>query len=715
MVVRTGSNDFMKQFIMPSRGAGAALRYLFSPAADFARNQNQPRVVREVVMDSTRILISEQATLSGRSVLSQELTVLKIVIDQAIHSLNTEVAKQKEKAELKNALSSIVKNIDGWYAYTKKKLEIEKKLDENVLAILDKAADLYQLMPHMQDRAILANAEVNNALQSIRSCLQDLRDKLQAFYSDKYWELTSEKEHEIIVIQLVKDEIYRTFQFFKAAARVHATGIYERKKLTTGENAFKAAKETAGALLSLVSGLGEGFKFLGGLAGMSFETQAWAGSEVLNKGEEIIAAGIQFSMGMSEILSDPLDAINGSYSRIRRLINDFLGTTEINNRIKAIADNFSATGGQSKPERLAEEFVHYYREQILLLTKHDAKVFANLLGIHIRQFLMLKDPKYHTSQDMINWLMHESFYRSKNLKLRSPMSLVPASALVQCAGLKCLDANGAEVAFNLMVWVDGTRGDKYARWVQTDSYTYGYRIAEKDAVDALTLAIYAYREGEIPADEEELIQFKISHDELSRLKTVALPLSVISSPFQSVRDRVSTLEGKIQEMEASLAVSDKESSQLKKTVDQLSEAIGDQKEVIDTLTTNLRVLTSIVEEQKKTINDQNNRLAHLEARQVVRNPLRALPAPAQQPVLPRQQDAQVPPVERNREDVAQTGAIPPAAQVIEQPENVQNQLRIDPETVLLAINRNGIFAPVRAQPSMDELSKIEGIGKTNDS
>ncbi len=528
MVVWTGSHDFMKQFKVPSRNAGAALRYLFSPAVGFAKDHNNLQIA---------------------SILSQEIDDLNNTIEQAIHNLNKEVIQQQGEAELQKILLSMVENIRLWHSYTKTQLERAKSLDEKVLAALDKVSDLYQILPDMQNNAIVDNANANNALQSIKICLQALRDKLQNIYNKQYWDITSEEEHEKIVTTLVKDELYKNFQFFKTASRNFATGIYERKDLTPGESIFKAAKEVFRVGAPLISGATEGLKQLGGLAGIAFGAEVWTGADVFKGAQEIITASVQVSHAVSDALKDLPEKLNGTYSFIQGKVNDFLGTTEINKRIKAIANNFSGTEGQSKSERLAEEFVHFYREQILLLTKHDAKVFANLLGMQIRQFLMECDTKDHTPQDMISWLTQVSFYRDKNLKLCNTNSLVRASSLVQCAGLRCLDANGAIIKFDLLIQIDKKKGAKYAKWNKTDGATYGYRVADQDAIDALQGAIDTYKGKDIPSEEVEFKEFNISRGTLIELTGVALPLRIIPSPFQTVRERLKVQQDKISALE----------------------------------------------------------------------------------------------------------------------------------------------------------------------
>jgi hypothetical protein len=452
-------------------------------------------------------------------------------------------AKAKAKSEDAEELENIIGALKVWQQEVTEKLKPNGKV-EDILSTLE------LLIRHFNFICIAAavlspdNAYTRKTLSEIKETIESLHDQAEEKYNYDYWPHHDETGHLEVVAGVVRNSIQRAFQYNKYASLTHASGLYERSNITTGEKVFKVA-------LQLVPYVGKAINTLFNFSPIIEGAIQDALSTVKNSKKVQAVGGVTLSSAFFIVLIYREEALRGIPKALHKIydwalsvLRDALGTTAMENRLRIIAESFSGEEGKQKSARMAAAFVHAYRDIILKLTPREAQVFASVIAKKVHHFLMESTAEKYTEQEMMIWMTGVVMPFEQTVKLRSPQALVQIGPLVRNAGLKCLNTNGQEVRFDLKILVSNPLTGKIS-WEETNGGMYGYRFAEQELIIALNWLL----ENNIndPAKTRQLERIRVSEETLFTLKEKG-PLVCVPNPFKTDREKLGIAEGEILEL-----------------------------------------------------------------------------------------------------------------------------------------------------------------------
>gem|GEM_PF-4904542 len=448
-------------------------------------------------------------------------------------------AKAKAKSEDAEEIENIIGALKVWQQEVTEKLKPKNKI-EDILATLELLIRHFNFICIAGAVLSPENIFTCKTLSEIKNTIESFRDQVEEKYNHDYWLPNNETNH-LKVVDVVRNSIQRAFQYNKYASLTHASGLYERSNITTGEKVFKVA-------LQLVPYVGKAINTLFNFSPIIEGVIQDALSTVKNSKKVQVVGGATLSSAFfialiykEEALRGIPKALHAIYDWVLNVLRDALGTTAMENRLRIIAESFSGEEGKQKSARMAAAFVHGYRDIILKLTPREAQVFASVIAKNVHHFLMESTAEKYTEQEMMIWMTGVVMPFEQTVKLRSPQALVQIGPLVRNAGLKCLNTNGQEVRFDLKILVSNPLTGKIS-WEETNGGMYGYRFAEQELIIALNWLL----ENNIndPAKTRQLERIRVSEETLFTLKEKG-PLVCVPNPFKALGERLSVAENRI--------------------------------------------------------------------------------------------------------------------------------------------------------------------------
>jgi hypothetical protein len=490
------------------------------------------------------------AAVSVEATLKTLIENVDKIVEALLQTAKNLLADQSHYQQLAlcHQLENIVQPISFWWNDARKVLKNQNNV-EKIVNELDKIIYYFHFIYINKSSLTVGNKQIKMMLDLINTALKDALNTFEEKYNEHYWKQPDQEKHKQ-VLNIVKDRLHHVFQYYKTFARNHATGLVERKNISTGEKVVALIKSITPIISAIYKTLADekspsqvSFANTAAHKTLNFVKQSPTTQGVLGLVAAISAiGGFIFRREMQELPG----YFEDTYEFLQSKLQDLLGTTEIERRLKLIALNFNGPEGHGKPERLAEAFTHAYRDIILTLTPRDAESFATVVSMHASVFLLGSDSKKHTEQDLLNWMTQASMAFVSAVK--SSGSLIGVDELIRGAGFKCRDAIGNEVTFDLEWQIDHHLGGKHAYWHKTNSKIYGYCFADQGLLDALWELINLHGNEILPGSEITFRQFRISGDTLLELCKLHGPFKCVSSGFLSMKERLVKAEDKIFEL-----------------------------------------------------------------------------------------------------------------------------------------------------------------------
>ncbi len=461
------------------RGKSASLKVILEPnpqlsssvVKKYRRIGKATRRMHDYMLALPLLAGESKSTDRVRGIIQEQTKKLIYSICDNIHFFEYEDAS--------NVINPRRKNMQAWLEFAKTEFEVAGDL-EMTLQALDKIVSMYWFLRHHTTYETSLPRE-KDAFHALDKLLQDAHCRLRDVNKEYYWELNADKSaHKQAVLAMVKNDLCKTFQLYKTTSRSLSSQLFHRADIAPGEH-----------LLSMVKHVAHLLPFVTHTLGIVYE-----GAEAVDEMVQHLPELLENAEHSSELL-ERLPFISDGIHFLKHQVDKITGKERIEKRLAQISGYFSGIEAKARSERLAEEIVHYYQEQIIMLTTYDARNFAKAISGHIQCFLLKGSSDVISGSELMDWIIKAPSHGSKNVQLHNDsQSLVLLSDLLQRPGLKLLRENGEEINFDFKF-----KGADEKMWLDSDGGTYGYRVADEKLLAAIQDLLQFYVAYEYESDD----------------------------------------------------------------------------------------------------------------------------------------------------------------------------------------------------------------------